>query len=94
MEGPWGTAISSNSARHCVCMVLLSDSIQEDFFCWHATTIHTNGCTVDIHESYTSPMASLVLTDSSQLTSDGFEKLPDQIMYPYAKPDDLQKHVK
>nr|CAD7456167.1 unnamed protein product [Timema tahoe] len=25
-------------------------------------------------------MASLVLTDSSQLTSDGFEKLPDQIM--------------
>nr|CAD7269787.1 unnamed protein product [Timema shepardi] len=38
-------------------------------------------------------MASLVLTDSSQLTADGFEKLPDQIMYPYAEPDDLQKHV-
>nr|CAD7599899.1 unnamed protein product [Timema genevievae] len=36
-------------------------------------------------------MASLVLTDSSQLTSDGFEKLPDQIMYPYADPYDLQK---
>nr|CAD7198435.1 unnamed protein product [Timema douglasi] len=33
---------------------------------------------------YNSPMASLVLTDSSQLTTDGFEKLPDQIMYPYA----------
>nr|CAD7442882.1 unnamed protein product [Timema bartmani] len=27
-----------------------------------------------------SPMASLVLTDSSQLTADGFEKLPDQII--------------
>nr|CAD7588419.1 unnamed protein product [Timema genevievae] len=38
-------------------------------------------------------MASLVLTDSSQLTADGFEKLPDQIMYPYAEPYDLQKHV-
>nr|CAD7401636.1 unnamed protein product [Timema cristinae] len=38
-------------------------------------------------------MASLVLTDSSQLTSDGFEKLPDQIMYLYAEPYDLQKHV-
>nr|CAD7577593.1 unnamed protein product [Timema californicum] len=42
---------------------------------------------------YSSPMASLVLTDSSQLTSDSFKKLPDQIMYPYAEPDDLQKHV-
>nr|CAD7444689.1 unnamed protein product [Timema bartmani] len=40
---------------------------------------------------YSSPMASLVLTDSSQLTADGFEKLPDQIMYPYAEPYDLQK---
>nr|CAD7459661.1 unnamed protein product [Timema tahoe] len=29
---------------------------------------------------YSSPMASLVLTDSSQLTVDGFEKLPDQII--------------
>nr|CAD7405230.1 unnamed protein product [Timema cristinae] len=38
-------------------------------------------------------MASLVLTDSSQLTVDSFEKLPDQIMYPYAEPYDLQKHV-
>nr|CAD7571414.1 unnamed protein product [Timema californicum] len=37
-------------------------------------------------------MASLVLSDSSQLTDDGFEKLPDQIMYPYAEPYDLQKH--
>nr|CAD7571773.1 unnamed protein product [Timema californicum] len=34
----------------------------------------------------TSPMASLVLNDS-------FKKLPDQITYPYAEPDDLQKHV-
>nr|CAD7592167.1 unnamed protein product [Timema genevievae] len=38
-------------------------------------------------------MTSLVLTDSSQLTTDGFEKLPDQIMYPYAEPYDLQKHA-
>nr|CAD7449958.1 unnamed protein product [Timema bartmani] len=38
-------------------------------------------------------MASLVLSDSLQLTVDGFEKLPDQIMYPYAEPYDLQKHV-
>nr|CAD7438672.1 unnamed protein product [Timema bartmani] len=43
--------------------------------------------------NYSSPMASLVLTDSSQLTADGFEKLPDQIIYPYAEPYDLQKHV-
>nr|CAD7594944.1 unnamed protein product [Timema genevievae] len=35
--------------------------------------------------------AYVVLTDGSQLTSDGFEKLPDQIMYPYAEPYDLQK---
>nr|CAD7401218.1 unnamed protein product [Timema poppensis] len=38
-------------------------------------------------------VASLVLTDSSQMIDDGFEKLPDQIMYPYAEPYDLQKHV-
>nr|CAD7396491.1 unnamed protein product [Timema cristinae] len=38
-------------------------------------------------------MTSLVLTDSSQLRADSFEKLPDQIMYPYAEPHDLQKHV-
>nr|CAD7262238.1 unnamed protein product [Timema shepardi] len=37
-------------------------------------------------------MTSLVLSDSSQLTADGFEKLPDQIMYFYAEPYDLQKH--
>nr|CAD7261745.1 unnamed protein product [Timema shepardi] len=37
-------------------------------------------------------MASLVLTDSSQMTAESFEKLPDQIMYPYAEPYDLQKH--
>nr|CAD7453532.1 unnamed protein product [Timema tahoe] len=43
--------------------------------------------------SYSSPIASLVLTDSSQLTADGFEKLPDQIMYPYAEPYDLQKNM-
>nr|CAD7203364.1 unnamed protein product [Timema douglasi] len=42
---------------------------------------------------YSSPMASLVLSDSSQLTADGFEKLPDQIMYPYAEPYDLEKLV-
>nr|CAD7568889.1 unnamed protein product [Timema californicum] len=42
--------------------------------------------------NYSSPMASLVLSDSSQLTSGGFEKLPDQIMYLYAEQYDLQKH--
>nr|CAD7577532.1 unnamed protein product [Timema californicum] len=44
------------------------------------------------HCRYSSPMASLVLTDSSQLTTDGFEKLPDQIMYPYPEPYDLQEY--
>nr|CAD7406312.1 unnamed protein product [Timema cristinae] len=38
-------------------------------------------------------MASLVLTDISQLRADGFEKLLDQIMYSYAEPYDLQKHL-
>nr|CAD7204454.1 unnamed protein product [Timema douglasi] len=47
----------------------------------------------DITRIASSPMASLVLTDSSQLTADGFVKLPDQIMYPYAEPNDLQKHT-
>nr|CAD7260474.1 unnamed protein product [Timema shepardi] len=41
---------------------------------------------------YSSPTTSLELTDSSQLRADGFEKLPDQIMYPYAEPYNLQKH--
>nr|CAD7459576.1 unnamed protein product [Timema tahoe] len=44
-------------------------------------------------KKYSSSMTSLVLTDRSQLTADGFEKLPDQIMYPYAETYDLQKHV-
>nr|CAD7571230.1 unnamed protein product [Timema californicum] len=43
---------------------------------------------------YSSPMASLVMTDSSQLTYDSFKTLPDLIKYPYAEPDDLQKHVR
>nr|CAD7567584.1 unnamed protein product [Timema californicum] len=43
--------------------------------------------------TYSSPVASLVPTDSSQLTVDSFKKLPDQITYPYVEPDDLQKHV-
>nr|CAD7568246.1 unnamed protein product [Timema californicum] len=42
---------------------------------------------------YSSPMTYLVLTDSSQLRADGFEKLPDQIMYPCAEPYDLEKHL-
>ncbi|CAG2054004.1 unnamed protein product [Timema podura] len=46
-----------------------------------------------INIKYSIPMTYLVLTDNSQLTADGFEKLPDQIMYLYAKPYDLQKHV-
>nr|CAD7460794.1 unnamed protein product [Timema tahoe] len=45
------------------------------------------------NQGYSSPMTSLVLTDSSQLTGNGFEKLPDQIMYPYAEPYDLQKYA-
>nr|CAD7196709.1 unnamed protein product [Timema douglasi] len=40
-----------------------------------------------LRSSYSSPMASLVLTDSSQLTADSFKKLPDQITYPHAEPD-------
>nr|CAD7425272.1 unnamed protein product [Timema monikensis] len=40
-------------------------------------------------KNVSSPIAYLVLIDSSQLTADGFEKLPDQIMYPYAEPYDL-----
>nr|CAD7265710.1 unnamed protein product [Timema shepardi] len=47
----------------------------------------------NVSSSYSSPMTYLVLTDSSQLTDNGFEKLPDQIIYPYAEPYDLQKHV-
>nr|CAD7444912.1 unnamed protein product [Timema bartmani] len=35
---------------------------------------------IKVRISLSSPMASLVLTDSSQLTADGFEKLPDQII--------------
>nr|CAD7576189.1 unnamed protein product [Timema californicum] len=42
--------------------------------------------------TYSSPMISLVLTDSSQLNADDFETLPYQIMYPYAKPYDLHEH--
>nr|CAD7451953.1 unnamed protein product [Timema tahoe] len=38
------------------------------------------GKNVKTPRSYTSVLAYVVLTDSSQLTSDGFEKLPDQIM--------------
>nr|CAD7400899.1 unnamed protein product [Timema poppensis] len=48
---------------------------------------------IEVRISVGSPMASLVLTDNSQLTADGFEKLPDQIRYPYAEPYDWQKHV-
>nr|CAD7596843.1 unnamed protein product [Timema genevievae] len=44
----------------------------------------------DICRIYSSSMTSLVLTDSSQLKADGFKKLPDQIMYPYGEPCDLQ----
>nr|CAD7585623.1 unnamed protein product [Timema genevievae] len=51
----------------------------------------TNRRTDGQTKNYSSPMASLVLTDSSQLTADGFEKLPDQIMYAYAEPYDMQK---
>ncbi|CAG2060346.1 unnamed protein product, partial [Timema podura] len=44
------------------------------------------------YNCYSSPMASLVLTDSSQLTADGFEKLPDQIIKEAAHL--INKHVK
>nr|CAD7405818.1 unnamed protein product [Timema cristinae] len=50
-------------------------------------------CQLNVHHvlltvqvTYSSPMSSLGLTDS-------FEKLPDQITYPYTEPYDLQKHV-
>nr|CAD7410057.1 unnamed protein product [Timema poppensis] len=39
-----------------------------------------------------STMTSLVLSDSSQLTADDFERSPDQIMYSYFEPYDLQIH--
>nr|CAD7266176.1 unnamed protein product [Timema shepardi] len=41
--------------------------------------------TKERQEKDSSPMASLVLIDS-------FEKLPDQILYPYVEPNDLQNH--
>nr|CAD7401436.1 unnamed protein product [Timema poppensis] len=65
----------------------------------HPTEIQTSAVELNMLANYAteagkiSLMASLVLTDSSQLTSDGFEKLPEQIMYPYAEPYDLQNHV-
>nr|CAD7423608.1 unnamed protein product [Timema monikensis] len=40
-----------------------------------------------------STITSLVLTDSSQLRADGFEKLPDQIKYPYAEPYRICKNM-
>nr|CAD7257376.1 unnamed protein product [Timema shepardi] len=46
----------------------------------------------DCYQRYSAHTTSLVLTDSSQLTSDSSEKSPDQIMYPYAGPYDLQNH--
>nr|CAD7395509.1 unnamed protein product [Timema poppensis] len=52
-----------------------------------------DACIATRNEEYSSPMTSLVLTDSSQLIADGIEKLSDQIMYPYAEPYDLQNHV-
>nr|CAD7397905.1 unnamed protein product [Timema poppensis] len=43
-----------------------------------------SACNYPLSFNYSSPMASLVLTDS-------FKKLPDQIMYPYAELNNLQK---
>nr|CAD7442726.1 unnamed protein product [Timema bartmani] len=56
-----------------------------------ATFRHFNSVQYWLFINYSSPMASLVLSDSSQLRADGYEKLSDQIMYPYAEPYDLQK---
>nr|CAD7575625.1 unnamed protein product [Timema californicum] len=42
-------------------------------------------------DNYSSTMASLGLTENSQLTANSFKKLPDQITYPYSELDDLQK---
>nr|CAD7455369.1 unnamed protein product [Timema tahoe] len=69
-----------------------AQSILKDEFDKHQPDLEDNLLPFLLH-SYSSPMASLVLSDSSQLRADGFEKLPDQIMYPYAEPYDLQKHV-
>nr|CAD7448187.1 unnamed protein product [Timema bartmani] len=41
-------------------------------------------------DKVSSPMASLVLTGSSQMTADGFEKLPDQIIQ-YVEAPDLER---
>nr|CAD7447895.1 unnamed protein product [Timema bartmani] len=68
-----------------------AQSILKDEFDKHQPDLEDNLLPFLLH-SYSSPMASLVLSDSSQLRADGFEKLPDQIMYPYAEPYDLQKH--
>ncbi|CAG2061334.1 unnamed protein product [Timema podura] len=54
---------------------------------------HATGCKKITLTSLEQLKKKYILTDSSQLTADGFEKLPDQIMYPYAEPNDLQKHV-
>nr|CAD7423311.1 unnamed protein product [Timema monikensis] len=59
----------------------------------HIETPQQSRTTDSYKRYYSSPMASLVLTDSSQLTADSFKKLPDQTTYPYAEPDDLQKNV-
>nr|CAD7194354.1 unnamed protein product [Timema douglasi] len=54
---------------------------------WSRVTVESREPYISL---YSSSMASLVLTYSSQLKIDSFKKLPDQITYPYAKPDDLQ----
>nr|CAD7572035.1 unnamed protein product [Timema californicum] len=46
------------------------------------------------HHMYSSPMASLVLTDSSQLTIDSFKKLPDQITNPESNDGNTPKPAK
>nr|CAD7198137.1 unnamed protein product [Timema douglasi] len=72
---------------------IVKRDMQEVYPYWRRARVITQSCRLWSQFMYSSPMASLVLTDSSQQTVDSFEKLPDQIMYPYAEPYDLQKHA-
>nr|CAD7588363.1 unnamed protein product [Timema genevievae] len=55
------------------------EEIQQHLNCWVLRYRHVSSAFARL-STYTSVLSSLVLTDSSQLTYDGFEKLPDQII--------------